>query len=115
MFKFGKPEGLGVEVTRFDEYCGDFVKGVKEGVGCLREFSGFTYTGCFLQGKKHGFGIDRSNQTTDYYAGEFSSDKRSGMGRLKGPSYEFTGGFLDGDYSGYGRLKTDTFLYLGNW
>ena len=108
-FVDGVREGLGIYRTRQgDEYVGGWKGGKKSGWGVLTTGNGETYVGEFHEGKLHGAGWLR-NAAGDEYLGMFSNHKYHGPGMLTKMNGDKYMGYLENGYAqGLGILFLGT-------
>jgi len=119
------PNGQGkINWVNGDWYDGEWVEGRISGYGSLFRNTGeeksWTYTGDFLDGKRHGKGkLVWSNG--DYYDGEWKNGRYSGYGtqyvkNKEGFFETYEGFFLNGKRNGKGKLTSeDGTCYEGEW
>lgn len=62
-------------------YEGDWIKGLKHGIGIIKYNSGAKYEGEFYWGKKNGKGI-YYYPNGDVYIGDWKRDKKEGKGKM---------------------------------
>jgi hypothetical protein len=107
----------GIKLLYLDDrrkYIGSVYDGKPSGHGIL-ETESSTYEGFFLNGKKHGHGVEVFDSGR-HYAGEYAHDLWHGKGTLRmenGTVYE--GPFHTGTYHGYGKITHTDSSYEGNW
>jgi hypothetical protein len=95
------PGGRGVWVgADGDTYDGDFVDGVREGIGTLTTADGATYAGDWSRGRRHGQG-QATWPDGSSYTGAWERDRRHGQGALRmadGSRHEgtFVGDVIEG-------------------
>lgn len=83
-----------------DSYTGNFLNGKRHGSGTYNWADGSYYTGGFRSGLFHGFGKSYNSSGQLRYDGEHKNDKRTGFGKLYttgGNFYSIEGDFKDGD------------------
>lgn len=62
-------------------YCGNFITGVKDGLGQATFSNGDVYKGKFMADNYHGYGIYRWNDGVEY-RGNFSEGRFDGLGEV---------------------------------
>eukprot|EP00931_Biecheleriopsis_adriatica_P023963 TRINITY_DN15026_c0_g2_i1.p1 TRINITY_DN15026_c0_g2~~TRINITY_DN15026_c0_g2_i1.p1 ORF type:complete len:365 (+),score=70.82 TRINITY_DN15026_c0_g2_i1:80-1174(+) len=99
------------------EYVGKWHRGRASGMGEIKHSDGDAYIGQWVNGRAHGMGIYRFQDGAASYEGEFRCDHRDGMGVetwVDGSRY--AGVFRQGEKSGYGANEwPDGTVYLGTW
>ncbi len=98
-------KGLKYNPDKDNLYKGDFVNGKRHGFG-IDIHKNSKYEGDFYLDKKNGNGVIELN-TGDVYKGEFRDNKISGYGHYiwKKNNHEYIGTFLDGKFHGDGYYK----------
>ncbi|KAG2489821.1 hypothetical protein HYH03_011770 [Edaphochlamys debaryana] len=113
----GLKHGLG-KLSMRDGACyeGEFVEGEIIGQGTRRFANGDVYIGTFELGEMHGFGVMRK-ANGDCYQGPFEHNAYQGVGVYTYASGDvFEGDFLRHQRTGQGRLtRTDGSRYEGGW
>jgi len=108
-WRCGTPNGFGVTEFVGGFYIGNFVNGVRHGLGCLRwtspESGGESkYCGFFKNDQFHGEGT-LINGSGDVYDGEMAKGVRNGLGSLTwAGSYNYQGEFKNDHMHGLGIL-----------
>lgn len=96
-------------------YIGTTYNGIPSGRGTLFSDKHTRYKGEWLNGKRHGYGIQHKCDCY-MYKGNWSNDKHNGHGELQTSGFTYTGGFRHGRYHGRGRLFIDSdHYYDGIW
>ena len=89
----------------------------REGWGkCQYASGGGTYEGGWMDGKRHGHGVQRWADGSEYF-GDWKNDKRDGKGKqtYKGGA-KYAGYWKDDNRCGYGQITyPDGEEYMGNW
>ncbi|MCL2253680.1 MAG: hypothetical protein FWC09_04475 [Lachnospiraceae bacterium] len=107
------PNGEGTMVyTNNDEYCGNWVEGVKSGFGIMRYHNGDVYEGEWKNDKKHGEKSLYTWKDNKRYEGSYDNDQRHGYGEFYGwfdlsNGWEGTykGDIVDGNFEGQGTFE----------
>lgn len=101
-------DGMGCSIVHANGvlYTGAVVRSRYNGRGVLITPQ-YIYEGEFVNGVKEGLGVLRYNDGSYYYDGHFKNDVRDGYGRaVSDDGTKYTGYFVDEVYSGYGELET---------
>ncbi len=130
-WSYGLPHGKGEYIDSFgNKYSGEFKLGFFWGEGAYYSATkGYSYTGSYLMGKRHGNGkvtyVNKSGYEGDwfqdmmhgtgvyimgtsyYYEGEMKNNNFNGKGYLKTPDGSITGSFKDGKPHGYCEQITE--------
>ncbi len=108
--------GYGVKIYDNGIYEGEFVDGVRQGVGTYCYNNGDKYEGSFNENEFDGYGKYTYNDGGSY-EGEFFKGKPFGTGtRIWPDGRKYTGGFVDGKMSGEGTLiMEDGTVYTGGF
>lgn len=108
-------EGLGEICVRDSHYIGNFVKGVKNGIGAYRDFKGYQYIGYWNNGHKHGFGVEK-DADGNMFEGSFKENIKNGYCRkFFKDSSTFIGKVRNGGKTGFGKFETKNLVYIGEW
>ena len=79
--------------------------------------SGDTYTGFFVDGKKHGLGTMKY-KNGEVYQGTWANDKRHGRGEMKYRLFhgfgKYTGEWFEGERTGHGTYVEEIKIYVFN-
>ena len=116
-FKQGYPNGQGIENTNRGRYKGNFQMGLRDGVGTYEGNRGTisSYSGYWLKGNKHNYGIEKF-ENGEIYEGFYYSSEKSGHGRLIQMNGDlFCGSFSQGVKHGFGKYETVDYVYMGNF
>ena len=100
-----------------DLYDGNWKNGQYHGEGTLRGFftnSNCTYVGDWMDGLKHGIGIETSRDGKKRYEGEWKEGKRHGHGHSS-DWHEYTGEWEDDLRCGKGKMVWGDDEYDGDW
>ena len=103
--RFGKPFGTGyTEFVNGDKYEGEYVKGLREGIGIHKYADGNVYSGYWHDDKQNGEGELRY-LCGDVYKGEWVDGNRTGKGVYiwKDGSY-YSGEWTDNRRNGTGMM-----------
>ncbi|MBT8326265.1 MAG: hypothetical protein KJP21_00995 [Bacteroidia bacterium] len=140
-WSYGLPHGKGEYIDSFgNKYSGEFKLGFFWGEGAYySKTKGYSYTGNYVMGKRHGKGkvtyVNKSGYdggwfqdlmqgkgvyvmgTSYYYEGEMVNNNFNGKGYLKTPDGSITGSFKDGKPHGYCEQVSEdkTQAMKGNW
>lgn len=100
-------------------YVGEWRRGRAGGRGEIRHYDGDIYTGEWINGRAHGSGVFRHQGSHAIYEGEFRCDMREGMGtELWVDGSWYAGQFRKGAKHGFGEhrwpMPSGTY-YIGNW
>lgn len=117
-FKNDLQNGKGVEENYEDNtvYEGDFVNGIREGIGKLKFNDGTVYEGEFKKGQFNGKGILKFCDNKQY-EGEFKDGKMNGQGTFTWENgSKYIGEYVNGFKQGYGSFYwNDDQYYDGYW
>lgn len=100
------------------EYVGEWLRGRANGRGQLSHSDGDVYTGDWINGRAHGFGVYKYRNGEASYCGEFKNDLRDGMGEEKWQEGSvYAGEFRKGMKFGFGEntWPDDSAHYSGRW
>lgn len=100
-------------------YVGEWKRGRAGGRGEIRHYDGDIYTGEWINGRAHGSGVFRHQGSHAIYEGEFRCDMREGMGvELWVDGSWYAGEFRKGAKHGHGEhrwpMPSGTY-YVGSW
>eukprot|EP00931_Biecheleriopsis_adriatica_P023962 TRINITY_DN15026_c0_g1_i1.p1 TRINITY_DN15026_c0_g1~~TRINITY_DN15026_c0_g1_i1.p1 ORF type:complete len:374 (+),score=49.74 TRINITY_DN15026_c0_g1_i1:34-1122(+) len=114
----GMRHGIGKQTwPNGTEYVGQWHRGRASGMGEIKHSDGDAYIGQWVNGRAHGMGIYRFQDGAASYEGEFRCDHREGMGVetwVDGSRY--AGAFRHGEKWGYGANEwPDGTVYQGTW
>lgn len=113
----GQKEGRGIHTWKDGRvYNGQYKNGSENGLGTLTEPNQHTkYRGNFLDGKRHGYGIQIWK--TKSYDGQWYQNMIHGQGKLTWLSGAcYTGEFKNGRYNGIGCYVSESGTkYVGKW
>lgn len=98
-------------------YVGEWKRGRSGGSGEIRHHNGDTYTGEWVNGRAHGSGVFRHQGSHAIYEGEFVMDMREGFGvELWVDGSWYAGEFRKGGKHGSGEHRwPDGTYYVGSW
>ena len=117
MFEKGVLNGKGEKHSiTGSTYMGDFVKGIREGIG-KEETNEHVYVGEFKGDKKNGTGRLTYKKINEIYEGEFFDNCITGKGCYTWPNGDqYNGMFLDGKMHGFGVYRwPDGGIYEGEY
>jgi len=118
-FLNGRMNGIGTYrwIEKGIEYSGDFVNNRMEGNGIMKWSNGYTYTGQFQSGKRHGHGRLENAELNISYEGEWQSSYRHGYGEaLSGSISKYKGEWMNGKRHGKGLMVFDSEnTFDGQW
>ena len=113
-WKNDRQDKFGIEVWPKFDYIGDYLNGVKEGIGIMNIKEGI-YKGEMKEGNFNGIGKFVFNDKRKY-EGEFMNNKMEGFGILYLPNNKiFVGHFKDDLLDGFGAFYTNKKIYIGFW
>lgn len=96
-------------------YIGTVYDGKPSGKGRLYVRPDNYYSGCFLAGRKHGYGRQIGPNGL-VYDGDWQNDRYHGRGELKTPDTKYVGQFKNGKYHGDGVYSIGNEIeYDGQW
>jgi hypothetical protein len=81
--------------------------------GFLYFYDSRVYFGKFLNGLKHGLGVELAINDEVKYKGEFSDGRKTGKFYVEKPTEKYIGYLENGLYQGEGRLTTADYVYEG--
>lgn len=81
--------------------------------GFLYFYDARVYYGEFLNGLKHGLGVEINIQEEVKYKGEFNDGRKTGKFFVEKPGEKYIGYLENGLYQGEGRLTTTDYVYEG--
>ena len=116
-WSYGLPHGKGEYVDSFgNKYSGNFKLGFFWGNGnFFSKNYGYSYSGEYVMGKKHGQGkINYSNKVA--YQGSWFRDEMRGLGKyVMGQDYYYEGIMLNNSFNGKGELHTPDGTITGSF
>ena len=113
-WKNDRQDKFGIEEWPKFDYIGDYLNGVKEGIGIMNIKQGI-YKGQMKGGNFNGIGKFVFNDKRKY-EGEFMNNKMEGFGILYLPNNKiFVGHFKDDLQDGFGVFYTKKKIYIGFW
>ena len=110
----GKPSGRGRLVSDDMTYVGEFLDGKKHGHGIETGISGYSYTGEWARDKYNGKGR-LVKADTSVHEGTYSMGTLNGYCTIKTRTSSFQGHVYYGSYHGRGLLSTSTGVYNGEF
>lgn len=78
------------------------------------EHSGFSWSGGSLNGRLHGYGVQRFSGSA-YYEGDMNNGYREGDGTLNWGGFRYSGSWSQSRYHGTGQLITASNSYTGDF
>jgi hypothetical protein len=100
-FKNGLRDGVG-ELIGENSYRGYWVKGNKDMYGIETSINGDVFEGNYEHGKKHGYGKYLSKDGSKRYLGSYENSLKSGFGRLELGNNLYVGNFSNNKRDGVG-------------
>jgi len=101
----GMRDGMGKQVWNDGtEYIGEWMRGRAHGKGRLLHSDGDVYTGLWVNGRAHGLGVFEFQNGAAVFCGEFQNDLREGRGEERWQEGSvYVGEFRKGMKSGFGE------------
>lgn len=109
-----KPSGQGTLESPIMTYKGEFVDGQRHGFGIETHKNGQKYIGHWSKDKYEGKG-SLTLEDQSVREGTFANGKLHGHGSVKTPTFSYVGQFKNGVYHGLGTLQTEHGTYNGNF
>ena len=99
-----KKNGIGQMVIKDEIYYADWRNDKRHGFGTFVDGQGSMYEGQWVNGTKHGHGVEQWEYNKIIYSGEFVSDQKTGKGKFEFNNNIYEGDFVDGQFHGQGKF-----------